>query len=343
MLNGIIADKEVLEEDYIPQNIPCRETQKKELAFYISPVEKGRKPFDCLCYGKPGTGKTALIKFILQQLNENTNALGFYVNCWENKTLNQVLDQILRQAQVPIVEASHSVKIAGLRRKIRDKACIIALDEVDKLNEKDLNDIFYLLKELGKVGLVCISNTRKYVVNLDPRITSRLSFNSINFPPYSNQELMIILKQRVEDCRALYPNTWDKKVLEQIADLSAGDARIAIQTLRNSAYIAEKANRSKITIEDIKKGYEEVKEIKRKYLLETLGSHYRLTVEIVKKNPGIPSTNFYEAYRHEAKDQGLNPKSDRTFSNYVNSLIRLGYLKVERVKARGNVRLFTVA
>jgi len=46
-------DPEVLEEEFIPQNIPCREVQKKELAFCLSPIEKGMKPLDCLCHGKP--------------------------------------------------------------------------------------------------------------------------------------------------------------------------------------------------------------------------------------------------------------------------------------------------
>jgi cell division control protein 6 len=73
MVNGIIANSEVLEEEYIPQNIPCREAQKKELAFCLSPMERRMKPLDCLCHGKPGTGKTALVKYVLQQVSENTN------------------------------------------------------------------------------------------------------------------------------------------------------------------------------------------------------------------------------------------------------------------------------
>ena len=121
------------------------------------------------------------------------------------------------------------------------------MDEIDKLNGKDLNDVLYMLKNLGKVGLICISNTRKYFLSLNPRITSRMQFKSINFPPYSNQELLTILRQRVEDCRALYPNSYSKEILEKIADLAAGDARIAIQTLRNAAYNAEKTNRTRIT------------------------------------------------------------------------------------------------
>lgn len=180
-MKEIIANTDVLEEDYIPFNIPCRDAQKKELAFALSPAEKGRRPFDCLCYGMPGTGKTLLVKYVLQQLSENASVFTFYVNCWKNRTLNQVLDDMLKQVQIPIVEANRSVKIDGLKRKIRGKVCVIALDEIDKLDNKELNDILYLLKGIGKAGLICISNSRKYLLNLDPRINSRLSFHSINF------------------------------------------------------------------------------------------------------------------------------------------------------------------
>lgn len=135
------------------------------------------------------------------------------------------------------------------------------MDEVDKLRRRELNDVLYTLKSLGKVGLICISNTRQYFLALDPRINSRLSFKSILFPPYSNEELCTILRQRIE-CGALYPNTCSRQVLELIADLSAGDARIAIQTLKNAAYIAERKGKSEITKDDVGRAYEEALEIK---------------------------------------------------------------------------------
>jgi orc1/cdc6 family replication initiation protein len=304
MANGIIADPEVSEEEYIPESIPCREVQKKELAFCLSPIERGMKPLDCLCHGKPGTGKTALVKYILQQIQENTNAFAFYINCWENKTLSSILDRIVEQLGLVIVEKSYSVKLPRVKRKIEGKPCVIALDEVDKLDGRELNDIIYMLKGLGKIGLICISNKREYFLVLDPRITSRLSFRSINFPPYSNEELFTILEHRVVDCRALYPDTWSKTILEKIADLAAGDARIAIQTLRNSALIAEKSNKTKITSEDVEKAYEEVKEIKRKYMLEKLGEHHKLIYDIIKKNPGITSSELISAYRNECERIG---------------------------------------
>ena len=182
MTNQIIADPDVLEEEFIPQNIPCREAQKKELTFCLSPLQKGMKPFDCLCYGKPGTGKTALVKHILRLINEFTTASAFYVDYWENKTLSLILDRIVEQLGIVITEKSYSAKLSRIKRRIGDKPCVIALDEVDKLDGKELNDITYMLKGLGKIGLICISNKREYFLFLDPRITSRLSFKSIKFP-----------------------------------------------------------------------------------------------------------------------------------------------------------------
>ena len=232
------------------------------------------------------------------------------------------------------------MKISRLRRKIGNRPCVIALDEVDKLESKELNDILYMLKNLGKVGLICVSNTRKYILSLDPRITSRIRFRSVNFPPYSDEELLTILKHRVIDCRALFPHTYSIKILRRIADLAAGDARIAIQTLKYAAFNAEREGKRKIDESDVKKGFEEVKDIKRKYMLEKLGEHHKLIYEIIRENPGMTSCKLISTYKGECKNIGLEPKSPRTLSNYVNKLLILKHIKSTRASMRGNVRKF---
>ena len=342
MVNGTIADPQILEEEHIPENIPCREVQKKELAFCLSPIEKGMKPLDCLCHGKPGTGKTVLVKYVLQQAEENTSALSFYVNCWENKTLSLILDRLIEQAGIVLAERSYSSKISRLKRRIGSRPCVVALDAIDKLDKKNLKDILYMLKGMGKVGVVWISNTRKYVLDVDPRTISRIRLKSINFPQYSDEELLTILKHRMMDCRALFLNTYSNLILERIADLAAGDARIAIQTLKNAAFIAERSCESRISDQDVSKAYVEVKEIKKKYYLERSTPHHKLIVEITQKNLGILSKDLYDDYVFQTKKSGVTPKSKRTISNYINQLIELNYLKVHRAKARGNVRSFRI-
>lgn len=342
MVNGIIADPEILEEEHIPENIPCREVQKKELVLCLSPIERGMKPLDCLCYGRPGTGKTVLVKYVLQQVEENTNALSFYVNCWENKTLSLILDRLVEQAGIILAERGYFSKVSRLKKRIGSRPCSVALDEVDKLDRMSLNDILYMLKGMGKVGIVCISNTRKYILDVDPRTISRIRWKSINFSQYSDEELLLILKYRVVDSGALFPNTYTISTLERIADLAAGDARIAIQTLKNAAFNAERSGESHISDQDVSKAYEDVKKIRKKYYLERLTPHHKLLVEIVEENPKIHSGVLYEKYKVQAEKRSLKPKSNRTISNYLKNLMNLGYLKVERARIKGNVRTFTI-
>ena len=54
---GIIANFDILSEDYIPENIPGREQQIKELGLSLDPVSKRKKPMNSWLYGPPGAGK----------------------------------------------------------------------------------------------------------------------------------------------------------------------------------------------------------------------------------------------------------------------------------------------
>ena len=91
-----------------------------------------------------------------------------------------------------------------------------------------MNDALYILKGLGRVGVMCISNSRRHFLDLDTRVVSRLRFNFIEFPLYSDNEILAILKHRAEECNALVPESYNTKVLEMITEISSGDARAAI-------------------------------------------------------------------------------------------------------------------
>jgi len=45
-LYGIIANFEILSEDYIPENIAGRESPIKELRFCLDSISKGKKPMN---------------------------------------------------------------------------------------------------------------------------------------------------------------------------------------------------------------------------------------------------------------------------------------------------------
>jgi hypothetical protein len=88
------------------------------------------------------------------------------------------------------------------------------------------------------------------------------------------------------------PRTWDKALLESISEKAEGDARIAIQTLKNAANYAEKGNSIRILQEHAEKGWKDARVIKKTYLLNKLTTHHRILFEIVKSRKEIVSNKY---------------------------------------------------
>jgi cell division control protein 6 len=339
---GIIANFDILSEDYIPENIPGRESQIKELRLCLDPVSKRKKPMNAWLYGPPGAGKTATSRYVLRQLTQAYRVYGVYVNCWERNSLYSVIEKIVNELRILGAEKpDSSFKMERLQRHLKDAALALVLDEIDQPPPKERNSILYNLCELENVGLICICNSRSFLFGLDERIKSRMNVTQIEFRPYSVSDLAYILSLRAET--ALVPRTWDKALLETISEMAEGDARIAIQTLKNSAYYAEKSNSPKILPEHVEKGWKDARVIKKTYLLNKLTSDHKILYEIIKSRKEILSNQLWEDYVSEARKKGIQPIALRTYSEYVNKLRDLGLVRAERARVRGKVRVFRMA
>ena len=338
---GIIANFDILSEDYIPENIPGREPQIKELRFCLDPVSKRKKPMNVWLYGPPGAGKTATSRYLLRQLTQAYKIYGVYVNCWKRGSLYSVVEKVITDLRILGAEKPDaSFKMERLQRHLKDTPLVLVLDEIDQPPPKERNSILYNLCGLEDVALICICNSRSFLYDLDERIKSRLNVTQIEFWPYSVSDLAYILSLRAET--ALVPRTWDKALLESISTMAEGDARIAIQTLKNAAYYAEKSNRSKILPEHVEKGWKDARLIKKTYLLNKLTTDHRILFEIIKSSKEILSNKLLEEYLSEAQKRKLRPIALRTYSEYVNKLRDLGLIKAERARVRGKVRVFRI-
>jgi orc1/cdc6 family replication initiation protein len=338
---GIIANFEILSEDYIPENIPGREPQINEVRFCLDPVSKRKKPINAWLYGPPGSGKTATSRYMLNQLKQAYRVYGVYVNCWERNSLYSVVEKVITELRILGAEKlDSSFKMERLQRHLRDTPLILVLDEIDQPPPKERNSILYNLCGIKSIGLICISNSRSFLYDLDERVKSRLNATQTEFRPYSVSDLCYILSLRAET--ALVPRTWDKGILEVISEMAGGDARIAIQTLKNAAYYAEKNNSPKILPEHIEKGWKDASVIKRAYLLNKLTLDHKILYEIIKSKKEALSNQLWEAYLSEVQKRGVRPIALRTYSEYMNKLRDLGLIKAERAKVRGKVRVFRV-
>lgn len=338
---GLIINPDLLSEEYLPENIPGGDPQIKELSFCLKPALKRNKPVHAWLHGKSGTGKTATSKYILRQIGLEAGIKGQYINCWEENSLHFVMSEIMRELRILHTDQSNTpLKIEKFKRVIKNEPFILILDEIDQVPPKEKENILYNLATLGNLGLICISNSRTTLFDLEDRVKSRLSPETIEFRPYSTSDLLYILKQRAE--LSLLPGSWSDSTIDTIAELADGDARVGIQTLKNAAYHADHENETKIKDSHIQKGFSKAHTLKVTYQLRKLTEDHRMLFEIVKQNPGIQSDLLWQAYLDKVNEMKTESIANRTFSKYCGKLRDVGLIRIEPAEVKeGNVRRFS--
>jgi archaeal cell division control protein 6 len=335
----ILINAEVLCDRHIPEDIYSRQDIIKEFLRYLYPLTEGRRPINCWFHGRTGTGKTATGKWIQRKLEREFGIKGIYVNCWENPTFYSMLDYIAREVRMLGAEKlSTSFKLDRLKRHIANERLIIFLDEIDQSPPRERNAILYTLADLPSVGLICASNSQHAYFDLEERVKSRLNPARVIFKAYTTEEMIEILSSRV--IISLAPKTCSNEILNEITDLSAGDARLAIKTLTNAAYLAEKDRRVKIEPNHVTEAWNFAKDVKKTYLLNALTDTHKLLFELIKKNPGILSGDLWRLYLKTCHERNLDPIAMRTYSDYCNKLVELKLVRSKRAAIQGKVREF---
>ena len=340
--SDIVTNPDLLSEDYIPSEIPARESQINELLFCISPLNERKPPINVWVYGKPGSGKTGTCKLLLKKLEHELHIHSLYINCWENNTFFAVLDNIVRQLRILGAERLHtSFKLERLKKYFEKRSLVLVLDEIDMPNKRERNDILYNFSMIPRLQIICISNNKYALFGLDDRIKSRLNPKQLEFLPYSEDDLMFILKQRAEF--ALSPTSYDNKSLRLMASLAEGDARVATQILRTAAYLADKQGCDRIDEIHVKLGYFSVKNMKRIYMLSKLTVHHRLLFEILQAQGPLKSGDFWRAYIQKCQQLKVKHIAERTYNLYIKKLADMGLIRAKRALIRGQVREYSVA
>ena len=142
---------------------------------------------------------------------------------------------------------------------------------------------------------------------------------------------------------ALDPDAWSEELLKYIAEQSDGNARVAIQSLRSSAFLAESKDSPRITFEQVKDVQPSVRQLEKSYALGNLSDHHRLLYEVISRQPSIESGDLWRTYLARCEQQHIKPIALRTFSPYINRLIYDGLINAERVSSWTKARRFVVS
>jgi Cdc6-like AAA superfamily ATPase len=134
----------------------------------------------------------------------------------------------------------------------KDRAIVIAIDEVDSIIFKEKEPLVYYLNRQPKTTLILVSNKIEDATSLPNRALSTLQLKLFRLEPYTPQEAKVILAERVE--KALQNGTISDKLLNIIADVAskAKDIRLGFSTLLGAGLLAEKAGKTRVEAEDVK-------------------------------------------------------------------------------------------
>lgn len=350
-------DRDILRPSYIPDKLPHREKQIDQLASILATALRGERPSNVLIFGKTGTGKTAVIKYLGNEISkadewERVNYV--YMNCEIVDTPYAVLQNVGNRfvqdfdERIPFTGWSTERVYNILREKIDEekRVVVIVLDEIDKLVYKSGDDVLYHLSKINddleraKISLIGISNDLKFTEFLDPRVNSRLSDEKLVFPPYNANELTDILQQRAE--LAFDNGVIEEGVISLCAALAAqehGDARRALDLLRVAAELTERSGGDKVTEQHVKRAKNKIEldcvlEVTRS--LPTQSKLVLLGIILCEERGSARLTtgDVYSAYREVARRAGLSTLTQRRITDLISELDMLGLVNA-RVKSFG--------
>ncbi|NVM35476.1 MAG: AAA family ATPase [Candidatus Lokiarchaeota archaeon] len=362
-LNGprIFNNRDALESSYIPEDLPHRDFQIKNIAEKTACALLGDTPPSFLCYGMTGTGKTATIRYVSQKLAQQNSEIKpwwIYINCnivsTPYRILAHIYNTISRSEKIPPTGLPKDIifkKLLGLLdSRVGNSICFLVLDEIDiVVGKKGGNEILYDLTRLNenldncKTSIIGISNKLKFRQNLDPRILSSLGEEHIVFPSYDASELRDILTERAKI--AYQEDVLKEGVIPLCAALAAkehGDARKALQLLRKAGELAERAQNKIVTAKHVENAQEDLENDHIIEYIKGMPLQAQLVLTsiylISKFSPEhiIISGDIYDVYSEiRGLIPGVRKLTKRRISDYINELSLAGIISAE-VKSMGH-------
>ena len=350
-VNGksLFKNREVLHFAFIPEVILHRDEEQKKVTQSLIPLLKQSRPSNLLVYGKPGTGKTLVVRKVLNKIQERAKEKSFpielvYANSKEETTLYGLLVKFGRQLglrsqkELPNTGLSISEVFNRIISTIEKNTLntVFVVDEIDYLAElvsRTGKDVFYSLTRAnerlkkGSLTLVGISNDLTFKERLDPRVLSSLSEEEIVFTNYTVGQIKEILEERIKV--AFIPKATEQAAINLCSAMSGqehGDARRAIDLLRIAGEIAEREQSNTIQEEHIRKASLKMEEDKETTALNSYPLHEKLLILGVMRANGSSTGEIYQSYKSLCKTTRQKELTQRRITQMLSEIEMTGLI-----------------
>jgi len=360
----IFRHRDVLREDYQPEEIVGRDEELQQYISALQPVINGDQPANIFLYGKAGVGKTACTRYLLSELKEdaaefNIDLTTIRTNCEDLSTSYQVAIQLINELRDP----DDQLKPTGYpQRQVNEwlweeldsigGTIIIVFDEVDHIND---DSILYQIPrarangnlENSKVGIIGISNDFKFRESLSSKVQSSLCEKELQFPAYNANELRDILRQRAD--LAFYDDVVPQGVIAKCAAFGAkdaGDARQSLDLLMEAGDVAVEQNADQVTVEHVDKARSS---LERSRIVDgvaglTQQGHLVLYALLMLHEEGstpIRARDVQDRYEIVCDRAAVDPLVPRRMRDHLGELAMLGIVsRTERNKGEAGGRYY---
>jgi len=279
----IFARKELLHIGHVPDEnrIVGRNDQIESVADEIGAIVRDDPPNNVMIFGKTGTGKSLVSMHVANRAKEAARSNGVscdvvYVDCSEADTEARVCKEIATYLCEATADNRH-IPLRGIGTmeyyqhiwELLDThldSVLIILDEIDKLSNANILMQLSRAQEAQKtdcyIGIIGISNKIQYKETLDERIDSSFGHRELIFHPYDATQLQEIMRNRADAFQKGVLKSGSIELCAALAAKKHGDARRAIDILKEAGELARRNGDTAITREHIQRA-QNVAEINR--------------------------------------------------------------------------------